>query len=159
MRHKKNAFVDTIMDLWAQIGLRPVAFDPPGPVQLTIDNVDLLLSHRSGDYILIEALVQPAADDREQRIQQLRTALKINLGLSLSCKASLHLVQNSNNTSYLSAHSIYPFTVNNTRYLVETINDTAKLVEFFRRISNNARSSRNNKSLNRDQSSMVIIAP
>ena len=158
MRHKKNAFIDTIMDLWAQIDLRPVAVDPFGPVQLTVDNVDLVLSKRSDDHILIEALVQPIADDKKRRIQQLRTALKINLGLALSCRASLNLVQN-NNASYLAAHSLYPLRVNNTRYLIEIINDNTNLVEFFRHASNKTRSSKNNKPLDRDQSSMVIIAP
>jgi len=133
MHQAEKAFALTAKELWARLGLRPNSSPPTRSVRLVVDGISLLLSDR-GKYLLIEANAAEVSVDDTVRAAQLKSALRVNLGLLLSCEASLYLVDREDK-KHLVSRAAYRYSVNSISRLIATIEDAVNLVDFFNRVS------------------------
>jgi hypothetical protein len=133
MRQAEKAFARTIAELWTRLGLRPSSGPTTDAVRVMVDGIDLSLSDK-GKYLLIEAGVGQVSADEAVRAVQLKSALKVNLGLLLSCEASLCLADREGKISLVSRAS-YRYSVNSISRLIAAIEDAVNLVEFYKRVS------------------------
>lgn len=109
--------------------------EPSGPICLMADDINVTLTDRDGKLLLIEVEIAHVPDTGTECVSQLKSALKLNLGLLLSCEAALHLAKREDGL-YLVARSLYPYTVNTTNHLIKAIEDSVSLVDFTKHISN-----------------------